>query len=240
MVEATAAPYEIVPLTPMRRAIATRMAEASQQIPHFRASAHIEIESLLALRRRLRQEDPAAPPASMNDWLIKACAEALMVVPAVNVQWASTAVHRYRCADIAVVVALDGVGLLTPIIRKAEQKSVWQIGREMRALLARAKSGALKVDEIMGGSFSLSNLGMYGVDEFDAIINPPQCAILAVGAARSRPVAGGDGKIRVATQLTATLSCDHRAIDGVAAAEFLTALRQRIEEPDVLAPRFGA
>jgi pyruvate dehydrogenase E2 component (dihydrolipoamide acetyltransferase) len=230
--------YRVTPLSPMRRVIAARMSEAKRTIPHFRLTTEIEVDAVLARRTELRQARPGIA-LSLNDLLIKACAEALMDVPEVNVQWADNELHQFASADISIVTAVEG-GLATPIVRKAEAKSVWQISSEVKELAARASRNELRMEEILGGSFSMSNLGMYGVDEFDAIINPPQCAILAIGAARPRCVASRDLEPRVATVMRVTLSADHRAIDGVVGARFLVALKSRIEAPlQVGAPHTG-
>jgi pyruvate dehydrogenase E2 component (dihydrolipoamide acetyltransferase) len=229
--------YTITTLSPMRRVIAARMTEAAQTIPHYRLSADIEVDALLALRRELRRCGPAAE-LSLNDLLVKGCAAALMDTPAINIQWVDNAIHCYRTADIAIVTALDD-GISTPILRSAETKSVWEIAREIRELTARAAGNALRMDEVFGGSFSVSNLGMYRVDQFDAIINPPQCAILAVGTARPRMVISPEGEPRVATVIRVTLSVDHRAVDGVVAAAFLSALHRRLEQPEYMRPVEG-
>jgi pyruvate dehydrogenase E2 component (dihydrolipoamide acetyltransferase) len=221
--------YVVKTLSPMRRVIAARMSEAKRTIPHFRLTAEIEIDALLAHRAELHQARPGIS-LSLNDLLIKACAQALMDAPEVNVQWAEDELHQFKSADISIVIAVEG-GLATPIIRGAEAKSVWEISSEMKGLVARAARNELRMQEVLGGSFSISNLGMYGVDEFDAIINPPQCAILAIGAAKSRCVVSRHGEPRIATVMRATLSVDHRAIDGAGGARFLTALRTRIETP---------
>jgi pyruvate dehydrogenase E2 component (dihydrolipoamide acetyltransferase) len=221
--------YLIRPLSPMRRAIAARMSEATRTIPHFRLTVEIEVDALLARRTELRQARPDMA-LSLNDLLIKACAQALMDVPEVNVQWADNELHQFVSADISIVTAVEG-GLATPIVRKADAKSVWQISSEVKELATRAARNELRMQEVVGGSFSISNLGMHGVDEFDAVINPPQCAILAIGAARSRCVAFRDLEPHVATVMRVTLSADHRAIDGVVGARFLAALKSRIEAP---------
>jgi pyruvate dehydrogenase E2 component (dihydrolipoamide acetyltransferase) len=227
-----AEPYTLVPLTPLRRAIASRMTEASRTIPHFRVSMDIEMDALLRHRERINR-DASDVKVSINDCIIKACASTLMSHPAVNVQWADTAIHQYHQADISVVVAVDG-GLATPVLRGAQAKRVQDIAIEVRALAARAAARQLKMDEIVGGSFSVSNLGGYGVDQFDAIINPPQCAILAVGAIKASPRVSEDGAIRVAKVMRTTLSLDHRAIDGATGGHFLATLRQILEQPDAL------
>jgi pyruvate dehydrogenase E2 component (dihydrolipoamide acetyltransferase) len=225
--------YSVKPLTPLRKVIASRMVHAKQTIPHFRVCAEVEVDRLLRLRATLKQRNAGAD-LSVNDLLVKACAAALVDVPAVNVQYVDTEVRQYHAADISVVTAIEG-GLTTPVIRAADTKSIWQISSEIRALTTRAAKNALTMDEISGGTFSISNLGMYDVDQFDAIINVPQCAILAVGCAKPRVLATADQQVRVASTLQLTLSLDHRVLDGVAAATFLTALRARIEQPDHLA-----
>jgi len=223
-----------IPLSPLRQIIAARMREAKRQIPHFRLVANIEVDALMDLRAQLRARNPNIR-LSLNDLLIKATARALMDCPAVNIQWANDGIHQYRTADISVVTAVEG-GLSTPIVRNAESKSIWEIAGEVKELTSRAAKNTLRMNEIAGGSFSISNLGMHGIDQFDAIINPPQCAILAIGAAKPRVVVSPHHQMRVATVLTATLSCDHRAIDGATGAKFLSALRQRIELPEHLCP----
>ena len=214
----------------MRKVIAARMTEAKRSIPHFRILAEVEIDALLLMQEKLR-ERMAPEPLSLNDLLIKACATALIENPAVNVQWVENEIRQFRAADLSVVIALED-GLATPIIRGAESKSIWEISREMRNLSSRAARNVLKMDEIIGGSFCLSNLGMYDVDQFDAIINAPQCAILAVGAGKRRVLVSNEQGFRIATVLRFTLSVDHRAIDGVTAAKFMSALKQRLETPE--------
>jgi pyruvate dehydrogenase E2 component (dihydrolipoamide acetyltransferase) len=221
--------YTVRQLSPIRKIIAARMTEAKQTIPHFRLTADIEVDALLAARKVLcAQNSPAN--VSINDLLIKACAGALMDVPAINIQWIEGEIRQFASANISVVTALED-GLATPIIRNAEIKSVWEIARELKELSARAAQNGLKMHEVFGGSFSVSNLGMHGVDHFDAIINPPQCAILAIGAAKQRAVVGAEGELHVATVLRATLSIDHRALDGVVGARFLAALKARVQRP---------
>lgn len=224
--------YVVKSLSPMRKVIAARMSEATRTIPHFRLTADIEVDALMRLRMELKADHPGAE-LSLNDLLIKACAMALMDVPEMNIQLVEGGIHQYLTADIAVVTAVEG-GLMTPIVRNANRKTVWGIAAEVRALLARAAKNALRMDEVFGGSFSISNLGMYGVDRFDAIINAPQCAILAIASARPRVVVTAAGEMRVATVLPVTLSIDHRAIDGVTGATFLAALRNRVEQPEHL------
>lgn len=223
--------YTLVPLTPVRKVIAARMVEAKQTIPHFHMSADIEIDALVAVRSRLCEQPDGR--ISLNALIVKACAAALMDAPGVNLQWVDGEIRQYRSADIAVVTALPG-GLSTPIVRNAEMKSVREIGAEIKTLAQRAAENALRMDEVFGGTFSISNLGMYDVEAFDAIINPPQCAMLAVGTGRAKLLPEGEGGVRHATVLRATLSLDHRAIDGATAALFMRALKARIEQPDYL------
>jgi pyruvate dehydrogenase E2 component (dihydrolipoamide acetyltransferase) len=217
------------PLSAIRKVIAARMVEANQSIPHFRLGVDVEVDALIDLRRRLLQQRSESR-LSLNDLIIKGTAAALLDVPSVNVQWVDGVIRQFHTADISVVVALAD-GLSTPIIRNADTKSVWAIAREVRELVARASSNTLKMAEIAGGSFSISNLGMQGIDEFDAIINPPQCAILAIGRASPHCLVGNDNGIRIANLMRVTLSADHRAIDGTDGAAFLSAFKQRIEKP---------
>jgi len=226
-------PYTIVSLTAIRKAIATRMIEAKQSIPHYRIICEVNADALVNLRRELQSLGSEVAP-SINDLMIKAVAQTLMEVPDVNIQWSGTEIHRYHHADISIVTALPSGGLSTPIVRAAESKSVWEISREIKALILRAESNTLRMSDIVGGSFSISNLGMYGIDQFDAIINAPQCAILAIGAAKPGLVVSPDNEPRVATVMRITLSADHRAIDGVVGAAFMSALRRRLEAPDAL------
>lgn len=214
----------------IRKIIAARMSDAAHTIPHFRLTAELEVDALLEMRKELRAEQGAQIP-SLNAFLIKACAGALTDVPEINIQWVDGEIRQFDHADIAVVTALDD-GLATPIVRGADFKSVWTISQEAKELARRAGANALKMHEISGGSFSISNLGMYGVDQFDAIINPPQCAILAVARAKPSLVMTPKGEARVATLMRVTLSVDHRAADGVVGARFLEALRGRIARPD--------
>ena len=217
---------EVTTMTPMRKAIARRLTKAKQQIPHFYVRRRVRADRLL----KVRSESPVR--ASVNDYLVRAVALALAEVPAINIQVHGTEVHRFTSADIAIAVATEN-GLLTPVLRRTEQMSLAEIGKAVADLAARARSGKLKQDEIEGGSFSLSNLGPHGVEQFDAIINPPQGAILAVGAARPEPIDDA-GAIRIVPVLHLSLSCDHRAIDGADGAKFLAALANLIEYPELL------
>jgi pyruvate dehydrogenase E2 component (dihydrolipoamide acetyltransferase) len=230
------ASFEEVTLDAMRKTIAARLQQAKQTIPHFYLTADVAIDRLIALR----EEANAAAPKdrdgnpvfklSLNDFIIRALALALQHVPAANAVWAGDRILRFKHADIGVAVALDG-GLIAPIIRNAETKSLSAISAEMKALAARAREKKLKPSDYQGGSTAISNLGMYGVREFAAIINPPHATILAVGAARRQAVESADGSIAFASMLTATLSCDHRVVDGALGAELLAAIKALIETP---------
>ena len=216
-------------MTAMRSTIARRLLESKQGIPHYRLAADVDLTALLARRAALRA---AGTEVSVNDLLVRACALTLVKHPAVNAQLHGDEVHKFPHADIAVAVATDG-GLVTPIVRSADTKTAAQIGAETGDLATRARSGKLAREEITGGTFTLSNLGMFGIDRFDAIINPPQVAILAVGAGADRAIVRG-GSVVVAKVATLTLSCDHRVVDGAVGAQFLQALRQTIESADAL------
>ena len=228
--------YEEVPLDAMRKTVAARMAQAKQTIPHFYLTADIAIDRLLAVREEANAAAPKdrdGKPAfklSLNDFIIRALAIALQRVPAANAAWAGDRILRFKHSDIGVAVALDG-GLIAPIVRNAETKSLTAISAEMKDLAARARDKKLKPADYQGGSAAISNLGMYGVREFSAIINPPQATILAVGAARRQAVEKEDGGVAFASMLTATLSCDHRVVDGALGAELLAAVKALLETP---------
>jgi|HubBroStandDraft_1064217.scaffolds.fasta_scaffold45010_2 pyruvate dehydrogenase E2 component (dihydrolipoamide acetyltransferase) len=224
--------YTVVALSPLRKVIAARMTEATRTIPHFRLVADLEIDALLAWRAQLNVEHPDNK-VSINDCLIKACASALMGQPTVNIQLIGEEIHQYHQADISVVMAVEG-GLLTPVVRGADRKGVLDIATEVKAFAVRAAGGRLRLDEMLGGSFSISNLGGYGVEQFDAIINLPQCAILAVGRAKAAMTVDERATARIATLLRVTLSLDHRAIDGATGAAFLATLRQTLQHPEGL------
>ncbi len=225
--------HTLVPNTNMRKVIARRLSEAKQTIPHFYVSADIEIDALMKLRAELNAKSPkdgaSAFKLSVNDLVIKAAAAALRRVPAANASWTDEGIAMYDDVDISIAVATDG-GLITPIIRRADEKGVAKISNEMKDLAARARAGKLKPEEFQGGGFSISNLGMYGVKSFSAIINPPQGGILAVGAGEPRPVVR-DGAIVPATVMTCTLSVDHRVIDGAVAAEWMAAFKSIVQDP---------
>jgi len=228
--------YEEIPLDSMRRTIAARLIEAKQTIPHFYLSVDVAMERLNAVREEANAAvlpDETGKPAlrlSINDFIIKALALALQRVPAANAVWAEDRILRFRRSDVGVAVAIEG-GLVTPVIRGAEKKSLLDISAEMKDLSARARLRKLKPAEIAGGVTAISNLGMHGVREFAAIINPPHATILAVGAAARRPAETADGGIRFLSQMTVTLSCDHRVIDGALGAALLAAFRHFIEHP---------
>jgi pyruvate dehydrogenase E2 component (dihydrolipoamide acetyltransferase) len=228
--------YEEVPLDGMRRTIAARLTQAIQTIPHFYLTADVEIDRLIKLREEANLGAPKnkdGNPAfklSLNDFIIRALALALQRVPAANAAWAGDRILRFKHADIGVAVALDG-GLITPVIRGAETKSVSAISAEMKDLSTRARDKKLKPADYQGGSAAISNLGMYGVREFSAIINPPHATILAVGAARRQAIEKPDGGVAFASVLAVTLSCDHRVIDGAVGAELLAAFKAFVEMP---------
>jgi pyruvate dehydrogenase E2 component (dihydrolipoamide acetyltransferase) len=223
------APFERVPLDAMRRTIARRLVEAKQTVPHFYLTSDVDISRLLALR----EEAKSAVKLSINDFIIKALALALQRVPAANAVWGDDAILRFKHSDVGVAVAIEG-GLFTPVIRNAETKSLSAISAEMKDLAARARERKLLPHEYQGGSTSVSNLGMYGVREFAAIINPPQSTMLAVGAGQRRPVEGPNGSVNFATLMTVTLSCDHRVVDGALGAQLLAAFKAVIENPITL------
>ncbi len=225
--------YEVVPHDNMRRVIAQRLTQSKQTIPHFRLSVDCRIDELLRARERMNavspKDGPRAYKLSVNDFAIKALGMALAQVPAANVTWTEAGTLRHKYSDVGVAVAIEG-GLFTPIIRHAELKSLSEISNEMRDLADRARKRRLAPHEYQGGTTSISNLGMYGIKSFDAVINPPHATILAVGMGEKRPVVSGD-KVEVATVVTCTLSCDHRVVDGAVGAELLNAFKMLIEDP---------
>ena len=220
-------------IPPFAKIIAKRLLESKQTVPHFYLTANVDIDALLKLRAELNAKSPKDGPAayklSVNDFVIKAVAVALRRHPNVNASYTEEAIIQYDDVDISIAVAIPD-GLITPIIRKADQQGLAAISAAMKDLAARAKTGKLKPDEFQGGGFSISNLGMYGISDFSAIINPPQAAILAVGAGEKRAVVKND-QIVIATMMSVTLSCDHRVVDGALGAEFLATLKTIIEEP---------
>ncbi|MES2664920.1 MAG: pyruvate dehydrogenase complex dihydrolipoamide acetyltransferase [Pseudomonadota bacterium] len=223
--------YEEVPLDGMRRTIAARLTEAKQTIPHFYLRREVRLDALMAFRETLnKQLEARGVKLSVNDFIIKACAMALQAVPAANAVWAGDRMLRLKPSDVAVAVAIDG-GLFTPVLRDAHQKSLSALSAEMKDLAGRAKTKKLAPHEYQGGSFAISNLGMMGVENFDAVINPPHGSILAVGAGIKKPVVLADGTLGVATVMSMTLSVDHRVIDGALGAEFLKAIIENLEKP---------
>lgn len=224
------AEYELVKPSNMRKVIAERMTAAKQQVPHFYLTVDCEIDKLLDARKDLnaRAKDGEFK-ISVNDMVIKAAAVALIQVPNANAAWSDEGIKRFKSADISVAVAIDD-GLITPIVRRAETKGLRKISEEMADLAAKAREGKLAPEEFQGGTFSISNLGMFGVKHFEAVINQPQGAILAVGAGEQRPIVK-DGELAVATVMSLTLSVDHRALDGAIGAEYLSVLKGLIENP---------
>lgn len=217
-----------LPHSNMRRTIARRLTESKQAVPHFYLTVDCRMDALLDLREQVCRQGPRK--VSVNDFIVKAAALALVEVPEVNVSWEPDALLRHASADICVAVATEG-GLTTPVLRNAERKSLVELAGEIAELAGRAREQRLRPEEYSGGSMTISNLGMYGVREFAAIINPPQAAILAVGAAERRAVVDDDGAVTAARMMTVTLSADHRAVDGAVAARWLAAFRQLVEAP---------
>jgi len=226
--------FEEVPLDGMRKTVAARVTEAKQTIPHFYLRRDIQLDALLKFRGDLnKQLEARGVKLSVNDFIIKACALALQQVPQANSVWAGDRMLRLDPSDVAVAVAIEG-GLFTPVLKDAEMKSLSALSTEMKDLAARARDRKLAPHEYQGGSFAISNLGMFGIDNFDAVINPPHGAILAVGAGVKKPIVGKDGELTVATVMSVTLSVDHRVIDGALGAELLQAIVDNLENPMVM------
>jgi pyruvate dehydrogenase E2 component (dihydrolipoamide acetyltransferase) len=221
--------YEEIPLDGMRKTIARRLTQAMQDIPHFYLTIDCELDELLRIRKDLNAKAADGVKLSVNDFIVRAAALALVKVPDANVSFAGTSLLKHKHADVGIAVALEG-GLITPIIRHAETKGLAEISAEAKSLAERARTKKLKPQEFEGGSFSISNLGMFGIKSFTAVINPPQAAILAVGKGEERPVVK-NGKLEIATVMTVTMSCDHRAIDGALGATFLEAFKAFVEYP---------
>ena len=223
-------PFREEKLSGMRKTIARRLTESKTTVPHFYLTIECELDNLLAQRKELNARlADSGVKLSVNDFIIRASALALKKVPAANVQYAGDKMYWYERADISVAVAIEG-GLVTPVVRGADQKGLADISAEVKELAGKARDGKLMPEDYAGGTFSISNLGMFGIKEFSAVINPPQGAILAVGAGEQRPVIK-DGAVSIATVMSCTLSCDHRAIDGAVGAEFLTAFKGYIQDP---------
>lgn len=216
-----------IPLTGMRRAIARRLTESKTTVPHFYVTAHTRVDRLFALRADVNAA--AERKVSVNDFVVKAVAGALHDVPAANAIWGGDHIRHFDGVDLAIAVAVDG-GLLTPVLRSVHTSTLTEVSAQVTELADRARAGKLRQEELEGGTFSISNLGMYGVDEFSAILNPPQAGILAVSAAKQQPVVV-DGELAVGMVMTVTLSADHRVIDGAVAAEWMAAFVRRIENP---------
>jgi pyruvate dehydrogenase E2 component (dihydrolipoamide acetyltransferase) len=225
--------YEVVPHDGMRKVIAQRLTLAKQTIPHFYLTIECRIDNLLHARAQMNASAPKSGPRafklSVNDFVIKALALALIQVPTANVTWTEAGTLRHKYADIGVAVAIEG-GLFTPIVRHAEAKSLSEISNEMKDLADRARKRRLAPHEYQGGTTSISNLGMYGIKTFEAVINPPHATILAIGTGEKRPIAEND-RVEVATLMSCTLSGDHRVVDGAVGAELLNAFKMLIEEP---------
>jgi pyruvate dehydrogenase E2 component (dihydrolipoamide acetyltransferase) len=230
--------YDVVPHDNMRKIIAQRLVQAKATIPHFYLTVTCTIDRLLAAREDINATAPKGDdgkPAyklSVNDFVIKALGLALMRKPEANVTWTESGMLRHHHADIGIAVAIPG-GLITPVVRKVEEKSIITLSKEMKDFAARARARRLKPEEYQGGASAISNLGMYGIEEFSAVINPPQTTILAVGTGEQRPVVQ-DGKLAIASQMKITLSCDHRAVDGALGAELIGEIKRFIESPTAM------
>src|SRR5512135_545159 len=223
------APYDEVPHSQMRQVIARRLGESKRTIPHFYLAMDCRLDDLLTVRAELRARCEGGPTLSINDFALRAAALALRRVPEANASWTDAATRRYRRIDLAVAVATEA-GLIAPIVRDADRKGLAELAAEVRDLAARARAGRLRPEEYQGGTFTVSNLGMYGVDALYAIVNPPQAGLLGLGAAAPRPVVR-DGSVVVATMMTCTLAADHRVLDGAAGARYLSAFKALIEQP---------
>lgn len=224
-------PHKEIKLDGMRKIIASRLTEAKQTVPHFYLRRDIHLDALLKFRSQLnKQLEPRGIKLSVNDFIIKACALALQQVPQANAVWAGDRTLQFEKSDVAVAVAIEG-GLFTPVLQDAESKSLSALSAEMKDLASRARDRKLAPHEYTGGSLAISNLGMFGIDNFDAIINPPHAAILAVGAGTKKPIVGADGELAVGTVMSTTLSVDHRVIDGALGANLLNAIKDNLENP---------
>lgn len=221
--------YEAIPNNNIKKVTAQRLTESKQTIPHFYLSVDCQLDNLLAARKTLNAQGEGEYKLSVNDFIIKANAMALKSYPAANVAWTDDALLQFKHSDISVAVATP-TGLITPIVKAAEEKGLVEISKEMKDLASRARDGKLKPHEFQGGTFSISNLGMFGVDNFQAIVNPPQSCIMAVGAGKQLPVVE-NGEVKIRTVMTVTLSTDHRSVDGAVGAEFLQHFKRYIEDP---------
>jgi len=225
--------YELIPLDGVRKVTARRLTQSFMQVPHFPLTLDLEIDHLLSARVRINEAGAAAGvKVSVNDMLIKACAMALIQHPDANASYTDKGVAQHKSAHVSVAVAIPG-GLITPVVRDAQSKGLAQIAAEMKDLAARAREKKLKPQEYMGGTFSISNLGMFGIKAFSSIINPPEGMILSVGAGEKRPVVKND-KVEIATVMTVTLTCDHRVVDGATGARWLQTFKQFVETPEAM------
>ncbi|MCY1530562.1 pyruvate dehydrogenase complex dihydrolipoamide acetyltransferase [compost metagenome] len=225
--------HQLIPLTPMRKAIAASLTHSKQNIPHFYLTVDLQLDSLIALRQAINAQSDGRSKLSINDFLLRAVAMALKEVPEANVHFTEAGIKQFSGVHLCVAVAIDG-GLVTPVIRNAEAKGVFAIATEVAELAERARSRSLTQAQLGGGTFTVSNLGMFGIRQFDAVINPPQGAILAVGGVRREACETAEGGIEFRSLMSVTLSCDHRAIDGAVGAAFLAALRKWLERPYAL------
>ncbi len=222
--------YTEIPNDSVRKIIASRLLESKQTVPHFYLTVECRIDELLKARADINAKANGDYKLSVNDFVVKACANALHRYPKANVAWTNDAILQFKHADISVAVSTPN-GLITPIVKHAETKGLKQISAEIKDMAGRARDGKLKPEEFQGGTFSVSNLGMFGISEFSAIINPPQSCILAVGAGEPKPYVDANGEIKVGTFMKATLSVDHRSVDGAVGAEYLKILKEYIENP---------
>ena len=223
--------YRLEPLDGMRKTVARRLTQSFMQIPHFPLNVDIALDKLLAARKGINEAAPEGVKVSVNDMLIKASAMALIAEPDCNASYSDNGIAYHNGAHISVAVAIDG-GLITPVIRDAEKKGLAEISAEMKDLATRARERKLKPQEYMGGTFSISNLGMFGIKSFASIINPPEGMIMSVGAGEKRAVIGDDGSVKAATIMTVTLTCDHRVIGGAEGARWLQAFKRYVETPE--------
>jgi pyruvate dehydrogenase E2 component (dihydrolipoamide acetyltransferase) len=223
--------FTLQAMSPMRKAIASSLVQSKQTIPHFYLTADIDVEALLELRGRMNERlAEGQKKLSVNDFILRAVALALREVPDANVHYSEQGIKRFSSAHVCVAVAIDG-GLVTPVIRNAERKGLHAIAAEAATLAEKARERKLGQAELSGGTFTVSNLGMFGIRQFDAVINPPQGAILAVGASRREACEGAEGAVEFRSRMAVTLSCDHRVIDGAVGARFLAVLRELLESP---------
>jgi pyruvate dehydrogenase E2 component (dihydrolipoamide acetyltransferase) len=229
LADAYGMPYEEVPNNNMRKIVAKRLLESKQTVPHFYLTVECQIDKLLKTRKEMNEAAAGDYKLSVNDFIIKCVANAMQAYPAVNVSWTDDAILQYKHSDVSVAVATPN-GLITPIVKQAETKGLRQISEEVKDMAGRAREGRLAPEEFQGGTFSVSNLGMFGVQEFDAIINPPQSCILAIGAGAQQPYVK-DGSVQIGTFMKCTLSVDHRSVDGAVGAEFLQVFKRYIENP---------